>query len=63
MQRKIKKINKKGGKFKDFMSLKSGRDKYSGFRKDKLLNLMEKDILLNNEINALEDADKLKVYR
>lgn len=63
LQKEIKKINKKGGKFKDFMKLKSGRDKYSGFRKNALLELVEEDVISNKEIKTLEESDKLKVYR
>jgi hypothetical protein len=63
LQRKINKINKKGGKFKDFMNLKSGRDGYSSLKKNKIVDILENDILNNKEITNLEEKEQLKVYR
>jgi len=63
LQNKINKINKKGGKFKDFLSLKSGRDKYSSFKKEQIFNMLNDDVLNNQEIKDLEEKEQLKVYR
>lgn len=63
LRAKIDKINKKGGKFKEFMNLRSGRDKYSSFKKDKILNLLDEEIFNNKEINELEEKEQLKIYR